>query len=93
VGFVAFLMLIPLALTSTDRMMRRLGKRWTRLHRLIYLTTALGVLHYLMVQKLDIRKGVIYGLAFVALMLLRLPSWLERAAVRRKQTNTVRANG
>jgi sulfoxide reductase heme-binding subunit YedZ len=93
VGFVAFLMLIPLALTSTDRMMRRLGKRWTRLHRLIYLTTALGVLHYLMVQKLDIRKGVIYGLAFVALMLLRLPSWLERAALRRKQTNTVGANG
>lgn len=85
VGFVAFLLLIPLALTSTDRMIRRLGKRWTRLHRLIYPTTALGVLHYLMVQKLDLTKGTIYVVALTVLMLVRLPAWLERAATSRRK--------
>ncbi len=79
VGFAAFLMLIPLALTSTDRMLRRLGKRWVRLHRLIYFATALGVLHYLMVQKLDIRKGLAYGVVFIGLMLLRVPGFIQRA--------------
>jgi sulfoxide reductase heme-binding subunit YedZ len=79
VGFVAFLLLIPLAVTSTDGMIRRLGKRWGKLHRLVYLATALGVLHYLMVQKLDITKGMIYVLAFAVLMVLRIPSWIQRA--------------
>jgi sulfoxide reductase heme-binding subunit YedZ len=78
VGFVAFLLLIPLALTSTDGAVRRLGKRWVKLHRLIYAATALGVLHYLMVQKLDIRKGLIYAAIFGGLMLFRLPLLLQR---------------
>lgn len=78
VGFIAFLMLIPLALTSTDGMIRRLGKRWGKLHRLIYPATLLGVLHYLMVQKLDISKGIIYAVAFTILMALRLPGWVAR---------------
>jgi methionine sulfoxide reductase heme-binding subunit len=85
VGFLAFLLLIPLALTSTDRMIRRLGKRWTRLHRLIYPATVLGVLHYLMVQKLDLRKGMIYGVVFLGLMLLRVPAWIERATAERRR--------
>jgi len=72
VGFIAFLLLIPLAVTSTDRMTRRLGKRWGTLHRLIYASTALGVLHYLMVQKLDIRKGLVYAGVFAGLMSYRL---------------------
>lgn len=78
VGFVAFLMLIPLALTSTDGMIRRLGKRWGRLHRLAYLATALGILHYLMVQKLDLRDGLVFLAVFVALMLFRIPAVKER---------------
>jgi len=78
VGFVAFLILIPLALTSTDAMIRRLGRRWGRLHRLVYLATTLSVLHYLMVQKLDIREGLVYGAIFAALMLFRLPRLLPR---------------
>jgi sulfoxide reductase heme-binding subunit YedZ len=77
VGFVAFLLLIPLALTSTDASVRRLGKRWVKIHRLIYLATALGVLHYLMVQKLDIRKGLIYAGVFCGLMLFRIPLLLK----------------
>lgn len=86
VGFLAFLMLIPLALTSTDKSIRRLGKRWTRLHRLIYPATALGVIHYLMVQKLDLSKGTIYAVVFVVLMLLRLPAWLARSRARVRGT-------
>lgn len=73
VGFAAWLLLIPLALTSTDRAIRRLGKRWGRLHRLVYPATALGVLHYLMVQKLDLREGLIFAGVFTILMLARLP--------------------
>jgi sulfoxide reductase heme-binding subunit YedZ len=46
VGFTALLMLIPLAVTSTNGMMRRLGRRWTKLHRLIYVIAVLGVWHY-----------------------------------------------
>jgi sulfoxide reductase heme-binding subunit YedZ len=72
VGFLAFLLLIPLALTSTDRAVRRMGKRWTRLHRLSYVATGLGVLHFLMVQKLDVREGLIYAAVFMGLMLVRL---------------------
>jgi sulfoxide reductase heme-binding subunit YedZ len=71
VGFIAFLMLIPLALTSTDAMVRRLGKRWGRLHRLIYPATGLGIIHYLMVQKLDLRVGIPYAVVFGVLMLSR----------------------
>jgi methionine sulfoxide reductase heme-binding subunit len=78
VGFAAFLMLIPLALTSTDRSIRRLGKRWGRLHRLIYPAAALSVLHYLMVQKLDLREGFVFATIFGGLMALRLPQWLRR---------------
>ncbi len=73
VGFVAWLLLIPLALTSTDRAIRRMGKRWGRLHRLIYPATFLGVLHYLMVQKLDLRDGLLFAGVFALLMLARLP--------------------
>lgn len=72
VGFVAFLLLVPLALTSTDASIRRLGRRWTTLHRLSYLATALGVLHFLMVQKLDLREGLTYAGIFLGLMLLRV---------------------
>lgn len=73
VGFAAWLLLIPLALTSTDRAIRRLGKRWGRLHRLVYPATFLGILHYLMVQKLDLREGLLFAAVFAALMLARLP--------------------
>jgi sulfoxide reductase heme-binding subunit YedZ len=72
VGFAAFLLLIPLALTSTDSWVRRLGRRWGRLHRLIYPATALGVLHLLMVQKLAFRVGLGYAAAFAILMAARL---------------------
>ncbi len=79
VGFIAFLLLLPLAVTSTDAMVRRLGKRWSRLHRLVYAATALSILHYLMVQKLDLSKGLGYVAVFTVLMLVRVPAWLRKA--------------
>jgi len=78
VGFIAFLLLIPLALTSTDASVRRLGKRWGRLHRLVYPAAALGILHFLMVQKLDWGVGTWYIVIFGLLMLVRLPVVKQR---------------
>jgi sulfoxide reductase heme-binding subunit YedZ len=68
-GFTAFVLMIPLALTSTAGWIRRLGgKRWQSLHRLIYLTAIAGVVHYYWLVKSDIRLPVLYG-ALVAVLL------------------------
>ncbi len=69
VGFTAFILLVPLALTSTAASIRRLGgKRWQALHRLIYISAIAGVIHYLWLVKADIRKPLVYG-AVLALLL------------------------
>jgi methionine sulfoxide reductase heme-binding subunit len=60
IGFAALLLLVPLAITSTNRMMRRLGRRWQKLHRLIYLIVILGVWHYWWQVKKDIRQPLLY---------------------------------
>jgi sulfoxide reductase heme-binding subunit YedZ len=73
VGFSALLMMVPLAATSTKGMIKRLGgKRWTRLHRLVYVTAALGVLHFLWLVKADIREPVIFGAILATLLGYRL---------------------
>jgi len=70
VGFAAFLLLIPLAITSTSGMIRRLGgKRWQALHRLVYVSAILGVIHYYWLVKSDVRKPLFYG-ALVGILLL-----------------------
>jgi len=70
VGFAAFVLLIPLAATSTSGMIRRLGgKRWQALHRLIYVCAILGVIHYYWLVKSDVRKPLFYG-ALVGILLL-----------------------
>jgi sulfoxide reductase heme-binding subunit YedZ len=68
IGFAAFLMLIPLAVTSTNKMMRRLGKRWKSLHRLIYVISLLAVWHYYWQVKSDVTEPLIY-LAIVLVLL------------------------
>jgi len=73
VGFTAFLLLIPLAVTSTHAMMRRLGRRWQQLHRLIYLIALLGVIHYLWLVKKDLTEPLIYGAVLTLLLVVRLP--------------------
>lgn len=73
VGFTGFLLLIPLALTSTRAMMRRLGRRWQSLHRLAYAVPLLGGLHFLWLVKSDIREPLLYLLLYAMLMAARWP--------------------
>jgi len=78
VGFSAFVLLIPLALTSTAASIRRLGgKNWQRLHRLIYLTGILGVIHYIWLVKADLRKPLEYAFALSILLLYRIVMWVR----------------
>lgn len=71
VGFTAFVLLIPLALTSTNKMMRRLKKNWQRLHQLIYVIAMLGVLHFLWVVKADTFEPLVYAVILLGLFLFR----------------------
>ena len=73
VGFLGFVFMIPLAITSTRKWIGRLGgKRWQLLHRLIYLSAICGVLHYLWQVKLDITYPVRYGMVLAVLLLFRV---------------------
>lgn len=77
VGFAAFLLLIPLALTSTRGWIRRLGgRRWQWLHRAIYLSAACGVVHYFWLVKSDIRGPLAYAAVLAVLLVWRLALWL-----------------
>jgi sulfoxide reductase heme-binding subunit YedZ len=83
-GFTAFVLMVPLALTSTKGWIRRLGgKRWQRLHRLIYVTAAAAVVHYYWLVKSDIRLPVLYGVLVAALLLYRLVTSVTRRARQR----------
>jgi len=91
VGFTAFVLLIPLALTSTAGMIRRLGKRWQRLHRLIYVAAIAGVIHFYWLVKADIRRPLQYGGVLAILLGYRLfvkwtpftlPGFVKRPQVR-----------
>lgn len=79
VGFTALLLLIPLAVTSTRRMMRRLGGRWTVLHRLIYVIAILGVWHYYWQEKRDVHEPLLYAGILALLLGYRLAyAWRKR---------------
>ena len=89
VGFTSFVLLIPLAVTSTAAMVRRLGKRWQKLHRAIYVIAAAGVIHYWWLVKKDIRWPLIYGGFLTALLGYRFVSGGAFA----KAVNRVRLSG
>jgi len=78
IGMLAFLLLIPLAVTSTRKMMRRLGKRWQQLHRMIYLIAPLGVVHFFMLVKADIREPLLYGFLLALLLSYRARGRVSR---------------
>ena len=78
VGFTGFVLLIPLAATSTAGMIRRLGKRWQRLHRLIYVAAFCGVLHYLWLVKADLRDPRVYSITLAVLLGIRVVAELGR---------------
>lgn len=79
-GMFAFLLMVPLAVTSTNAMIKRLGgKRWALLHRLTYVIAVAGVIHYWMIVKSDITYPAMFGAAIGALLLYRL--WARFAKV------------
>ncbi|HEX9880232.1 MAG TPA: protein-methionine-sulfoxide reductase heme-binding subunit MsrQ [Candidatus Binatia bacterium] len=89
VGFFSFLLLVPLALTSTSGMIRRLGgRRWLWLHRLVYVASLGGVVHFLWLVKADIREPLIYG-SIVALLL----AFRVAAAMRGVRTSLLARTG
>jgi sulfoxide reductase heme-binding subunit YedZ len=78
VGFATLLCLAPLAITSTDAWVRRLGfRRWKLLHRLVYVAAALAVIHFAWRVKADLRRPLLYAAAFALLLALRIPGWFR----------------
>lgn len=73
VGFVALVLLVPLAVTSTRGWVKRLGRRWQLLHRSIYLIAVLGVLHFIWLVKADLLEPMIYALVLAVLLAFRVP--------------------
>lgn len=88
-GMAGFLLLIPLALTSTAGMMRRLGRRWTQLHRLVYVIAILGCWHFYWQVKQDILEPLVY--AGILLLLLGFRFVVSRKKARQAETGTVTA--
>lgn len=90
-GFTAYLLLLPLAATSSQRMMKKMGRNWQRLHRLVYLVAGLGVVHYWWLVKKDITEPLIFACVLAALLAMRLPGFSPtsraRPASRHEQAN------
>ena len=79
VGVLTLTLLCPLAITSTQYWMRRLGgKRWQKIHYLVYPAAILAVIHYLMLVKIDITRPLIYGFILLILLLARIKMWYKK---------------
>ena len=89
VGFGAWLLLLPLAVTSTKRWQRKLGRQWSRLHKLIYIVSALVLLHIIWQARSDLAEPLVYVLIFSVLMLFRLPIVKRAFNTRSKKTAAV----
>lgn len=83
VGFLSVVLLLPLAVTSTNSMQRRLGRRWLKLHRTVYAIAALGVLHFFWQVKLDTSEPLLYAGILAILLGFRLADWARRKALHR----------
>ena len=77
-GFSAFLIVLPLALTSTRRSIKRLGRNWQRLHRWVYLALILAVLHFIWLVKADLREPLVYAGIAALVLAWRIPIWFGR---------------
>jgi methionine sulfoxide reductase heme-binding subunit len=80
IGMLCLLLMLPLAITSTKGMIKRLGKSWTKLHRLVYPIAILGIVHFFMAVKLDIREPGVYALILAVLLGWRVREWRQRTA-------------
>lgn len=93
VGFTAFVLLIPLAVTSTAGWIRRLGgRRWQVLHRLIYISAVCGVIHYYWLVKSAVLRPLMYGAVVSVLLLWRLVVWVRRRPAISAAATTQRAS-
>jgi len=93
VGFSALVLMIPLAVTSTSGMIRRLGKRWQQLHYLVYGIAILGVIHFYWLVKSDISRPAQYGLVLAVLLGFRLyHKWAAALAPHRRAAATLSAS-
>ncbi|MCS7011997.1 MAG: sulfoxide reductase heme-binding subunit YedZ [Anaerolineales bacterium] len=97
-GLTAGLLLLPLAITSFDHLMRRMGKRWKRLHRLIYLIAPMVILHYAWAQKGDffalrgdILRPLLWGIVLIVLFVLRLPVVRRKLSAMRQKVSSVKS--
>ncbi len=90
VGFAAFLILLPLAITSTKGWKKRMGRRWKALHRLVYLAALLAVAHFIWLVKSDISEPVRFGIVVVTLLALRIPAIRGRASRLRDRLRALR---
>ncbi len=88
VGFTAIVLLVPLAVTSTQGFQRRLGRNWVRLHRLTYAIAALAVVHYWWQVKLDVAEPLLYVFLLTVLLGVRLSHWWT---IRQKRLRSVDA--
>jgi sulfoxide reductase heme-binding subunit YedZ len=91
-GFTAFLLLVPLAVSSTTAMQRRLGRNWQRLHRLVYVAATAGLLHFWWLVKRDITEPAVFAAVLALLLGLRLAWALQRRGVSKTQA-AARASG
>ena len=82
VGFLALVLMIPLAVTSTNAMQRRLGRRWRQLHRLVYLIGILGAVHFFWLVKIDISEPLLYMAVLALLLGYRVVDWRRRRRLR-----------
>ena len=87
VGFLALVLMVPLAMTSTNTMQRRLRRRWAQLHRLVYVIGILGVLHFFWLVKIDVAEPLLYAATLALLLGYRVMDW------RRRQQRRARARG
>jgi sulfoxide reductase heme-binding subunit YedZ len=85
-GMTAFALMIPLALTSTKWSIRKLGKRWQMLHRLIYFSASAGVIHYIWLVKADLKKPLEYASVLGMLLLYRTVMWVRSRGVAVRRT-------
>jgi methionine sulfoxide reductase heme-binding subunit len=84
VGFTGYMLMVPLAVTSTWGWVRRLGgKRWQRLHRLVYFCALAGVIHYYWLVKSDVRLPLMYGGILTVLMLYRVRLWTRKGTIQK----------
>jgi sulfoxide reductase heme-binding subunit YedZ len=85
IGMLAFVLLVPLAATSTNGMLRRLGpRRWKKLHQLVYVIAPLGIVHYFLMVKRDTRPVLAFGAVVAALLFWRAVQWANRPAPKKR---------